>query len=59
MAQVISSNNVGGIVVRHALLTVGLDPAVWTAANCKNCKWGIVPSKRSMRLVIADVLDEA
>jgi hypothetical protein len=48
--QVISGNNVGGVVQRNALV-VGLPKEVWGSA-----KYGLVPATQSMRLAIAEEL---
>jgi hypothetical protein len=52
LAEKISEYNVGGVVKRNSLI-VGLNENVWKKTHCK---YGIVPSKQSMRLVIAEVL---
>ena len=51
IAEVISKNNVGGVVAKSAL-NVGLPKSVW---NC-DFKFGLVPSSQSMRLLIAEYL---
>eukprot|EP00596_Hydrurales_sp_CCMP1899_P003850 CAMPEP_0119037676 /NCGR_PEP_ID=MMETSP1177-20130426/6174_1 /TAXON_ID=2985 /ORGANISM="Ochromonas sp, Strain CCMP1899" /LENGTH=455 /DNA_ID=CAMNT_0006999277 /DNA_START=177 /DNA_END=1544 /DNA_ORIENTATION=- len=53
IAMKISENNVGG-VVKVAGTIVGLRKEVWEQTKFKN---GIVPTKQSMRLVIAEVLE--
>jgi len=53
IAEVISKNNVGG-VVQSGYSTVGLPFDAWG----KN-KIGLVPSKQSMRLAIAEVLEDS
>ena len=52
VAGVISANNVGGVVVKGSL-AVGLPEEVWKSTPC-TC--GIVPSKQSMRSLIAEQL---
>jgi hypothetical protein len=54
IAKVMSMNNVGGVVSKTAK-TIGLRPDVWKGTKCK---FGIVASCESMRMVIADVLKE-
>jgi hypothetical protein len=53
VAEVVASSGVGGLVSSASPLIVGLDPAVWTEAHTI---YGLVPSKQSMRLVIAEAL---
>jgi len=52
VAEIISQNNVGGVVHKH-LTVIGLNPAFW-----ERTKWefALVPSSQSMRLAIAYVL---
>ena len=52
VARVISENYVGGIVMVSASV-IGLDPDVWSKYQCN---FGLVASKQSMRLVIAQKL---
>ena len=52
VAKVISANNVGGVVKKSGIV-VGLNRQVWQGTESK---YGIVPSKQSMRLVIAEML---
>ena len=52
IARIISENNVGGVVRKNSLI-VGLNEEVWEKTDFE---YGIVPSKQSMRLVIAKVL---
>jgi hypothetical protein len=54
VAKVISMNNVGGVVKSFAKV-IGLRQEVWQETKFKN---GIVPTKQSMRLVIAEMLEE-
>ena len=54
IAKVISANNVGGVVKKSGIV-VGLNRQVWQQTEFK---YGIVPSKQSMRLVIAEILKE-
>jgi hypothetical protein len=54
VAKVISMNNVGGVVKSFAKV-IGLRPDVWQQTKFEN---GIVPTKQSMRLVIAKILEE-
>ena len=54
IAKVMSMNNVGGVVSKTAK-TIGLRPDVWKGTKCR---FGIVASCESMRMVIADVLEE-
>jgi hypothetical protein len=54
VAKVISVNNVGGVVKKSGIV-VGLNRQVWQKTKFE---YGIVPSKQSMRLVIAKMLDE-
>ena len=51
LAEVISRNNVGG-VVKKSSLNVGLPKNVWD----DGCKSGLVPTSQSMRLLIAEYL---
>lgn len=51
LAKVLSENNVGGVVRRSAKI-IGLRREVWQEADN-----GIVPVKQSMRLTIANVLE--
>ena len=53
VAEVIGRNNVGGII-RKSGTTIGLNRQVW--ANNSFAYIGIVVSKQSMRLVIAEIL---
>jgi hypothetical protein len=53
----LSSNGVAGLVCAASPLIGGLDPAVWDRCDA-DC--GLVPSKQSMRLVIAEhLLDQS
>ena len=52
IAKVISAHNVGGVVMRGAVI-IGLPNEVWTSTDCED---GIVPSKQSVRLAIAEQL---
>ena len=52
IANVISANNIGGVVSKGAII-IGLPIEVWKSTNCKH---GIVPSKQSVRLTIAEEL---
>ena len=54
VAKVISLNNVGRVVKKSGIV-VGLRTEVWEQTKFEN---GIVPSKQSMRLVIAERLKE-
>jgi hypothetical protein len=54
IAKIISINNVGGIV-KAVGTNIGISPKVWQQTNFKN---GIVPTKQSMRLVIAQMLEK-
>jgi hypothetical protein len=54
IAKVISLNNVGGVVKKSGIV-IGLNRQVWQGTKIK---YGIVPSKQSMRLVIAESLEE-
>ena len=54
VAEVISAKNVGGVVQKSAEV-IGLRPEVWQETKFKN---GIVPATQSMRLVIAEMLEE-
>ena len=54
VARVISENNVGGVVKLSSKI-IGLRRDVWKSTKLEN---GIVPSKQSMRLAIAKVLEE-
>jgi hypothetical protein len=54
IAKVISVNNVGGVVMSYGEV-IGLRPDVWQQTEFE---YGIVPSKQSMRLVIAKMLKE-
>ena len=51
IAEVISKNNVGGVVELSAL-NVGLPDTVWD----RGCKFGLVPASQSTRLLIAEYL---
>ena len=51
-AEVISKFNVGGVVQRQNATVIGLPVAVWGKHRL-----GLVPSKQSIRLVIAEVLE--
>jgi hypothetical protein len=55
IVEVLSANGVAGPVYATSPLILGLDPAVWS--QCKT-KYGLVPSKQSMRLVIAEHLPD-
>ena len=52
IANVISANNIGGVVMKGSVI-IGLPKEVWKSTNCKH---GIVPSKQSVRLAIAEEL---
>lgn len=52
IANVISANNVGGVVMKSSVI-IGLPRDVWEDTNCQH---GIVPAKQSMRLAIAQQL---
>ena len=52
IANVISANYVGGVVMKGSVI-IGLPEEVWESTNCK---YGIVPSKQSVRLAIAEEL---
>jgi hypothetical protein len=52
IVEIISQNNVGGFVQKSAII-IGLRSNVWDQTEFEN---GIVPSKQSMRLAIAEVL---
>ena len=52
VANVISVNNVGGVVKKSGTV-VGLNRQVWQGTESE---YGVVPSKQSMRLVIAKML---
>ena len=52
-AEVISKNNVGGVVQFEKATVIGLPTAVH-----RDHKMGLIPSKQSIRLVIAEVLEE-
>jgi hypothetical protein len=54
VAKVISMNNVGGVVKSFAKV-IGLRQEVWQETEFEN---GIVPTKQSMRLVIAKMMKE-
>ena len=54
IAKVISLNNVGGVVKKSGIV-IGLNRQVWQKTIFE---FGIVPSKQSMRLVIAKMLAE-
>ena len=54
VAKVISENNVGGVVKSYGTV-IGLNSKVWQRTKFKN---GIVPSKQSMRLAIAEMLED-
>ena len=54
VAKVISLNNVGGVVKKSGEV-VGLSRQVWEQTEFK---YGIVPSKQSIRLVIAEILKQ-
>jgi len=51
IAEVISKNNVGGVVAKSAL-NVGLPKSVWES----KCEFGLVPTSQSTRLLIAKYL---
>jgi hypothetical protein len=53
--EVLSSNGVAGLVCAASPLIVGLDPTVWDRCDAD---FGLVPSKQSMRLVIAEHLPD-
>ena len=55
VARVISENDVGGVVAMSALV-IGLNSNVWSKHGCV---FGLVPSKQSIRLVIAQRLAKA
>jgi hypothetical protein len=52
IANVISANNIGGVVMKGSVI-IGLPKEVWKSTDCM---YGIVPSKQSMRLAIAQQL---
>ena len=52
IANVISANNIGGVVFKGTVI-IGLPIEMWKSTNCK---FGIVPSKQSVRLAIAEEL---
>ena len=52
IANVISANNIGGVVNKGSVI-IGLPDEVWKSTNCRH---GIVPSKQSVRLAIAEQL---
>ena len=53
LAGIISENNVGGLVRFESATVIGLPDAVWEKHEI-----GLIPSKQSIRLVIAKVLEE-
>jgi len=53
IGKVISNYGVGGIVSSKSIV-IGLDMKVWE--KYPDCKYGIVPSKQSMRLAIAEYI---
>jgi hypothetical protein len=53
IANVISANNIGGLVNKGAVI-IGLPVEVWKSTECRH---GIVPSKQSVRLAIAEQLN--
>jgi hypothetical protein len=55
IVEVLSSNGVAGLVCAASPLIVGLDPTVWDRCDAD---FGLVPSKQSMRLVIAEHLPD-
>jgi hypothetical protein len=52
-AEVIGKKNVGGLVQRQRATVIGFPDDVWG----NNDKIGLIPSKQSIRLVIAEVLE--
>ena len=54
IAKVMSMNDVGGVISKTAEI-IGLRPDVWKGTDCR---FGIVASCESMRMVLADVLKE-
>ena len=52
-AEIISKNNFGGVVQFEKATVIGLPTAVH-----RDHKMGLIPSKQSIRLVIAEVLEE-
>jgi hypothetical protein len=52
-AEIISKNNVGGLVQKDMSNVIGLPLSVWG-----KYKMGLIPSKQSIRLVIAEVLED-
>eukprot|EP01036_Dinobryon_divergens_P022095 gene22095-30330_t len=52
IANVISANNIGGVVIKGYVI-IGLPKVVWKTTNFS---LGIVPSKQSVRLAIAQQL---
>jgi hypothetical protein len=53
LAEIISENNVGGLVQFESATVIGLPAAVWGVHEI-----GLVPSKQSIRLLIAKVLED-
>ena len=53
VAKVLSENNVGG-VVKESSQVIGLRWEAWDKTHFHN---GVIPSKQSMRLAIAEVLE--
>lgn len=51
VAEVLSKHNVAGVVIQ-ASLNVGLPDSVWS----NGCKYGLVPTSQSTRLLIAEYL---
>lgn len=54
VVKVISVYDVGGVVMPFGTV-IGSCPDVWQQTECE---FGIVPSKQSMRLIIAEILEE-
>jgi hypothetical protein len=52
VAEFISENNVGGLVQRQLATVIGLPNDVWVDHDI-----GLIPSKQSIRLTIAKVLE--
>lgn len=52
LAEVLSKNNVAGVVKKGSLI-VGLPKSVWWS---NKCKYGLVPTSQSTRLLIAEYL---
>ena len=53
IAEAISQNNVGGVIKKFSI-TIGLRRNVWKKTEFKS---GLIPSKQSMRLAIAEYLE--